>query len=252
MAIVPIRTATMVIITLGNSVNQNTVRMIRRWPEAGGAAAALLIVLIALPSFMTDVRLADAHLIRWNAERNVDLSGVTLRRASLQYEDAARHSSSDPLNWERGALLAMLAAEASGQTGELGIIRQNLIRSAMLAPSRGTVWTRLVYVDYLAGNLDEKSYQAWRMASLTSRLEFDEMKIRLWLGLLRWPDLPPDIKADLVVIGKTLWSGNASARKGMAGVYKSLPGIARARIHLLLPNAEKDIPALEALASGLP
>ncbi|PCJ70543.1 MAG: hypothetical protein COA62_08170 [Rhodobiaceae bacterium] len=226
--------------------------MIKRWPEAVLGAAALLIIPIALPSFLTDVRLTDAHLIRWNAERNVDLNEVTLRRASLRYEEAARHSGADPLNWERSALLAMLAAEASGQTGELGIVRQNLIRSAMLAPSHGTVWTRLVYVDYLAGNLDEKSYRAWRMASLTSRLEFDEMKIRLWLGLLRWPDLPPDIKVDLVSIGKMLWSGNASARKGMAGVYKSLPEISRARINLLLPNAEKDIPALEALARSLP
>ena len=71
-------------------------------------------------------------------------------------------------------------------------------------PSHGAAWTRLVYTDFLEGRLDEVTFATWRMANLTSRLEFDDLRIRLWIGLLRWQDLPMDLRADLAASGAAL------------------------------------------------
>jgi hypothetical protein len=222
-----------------------------RWAEASAALIILVVIAISLPSFFIDVSLVDAHFIRWKSEQGERIDPVDLRRASIEYEAAARLYGSEPLNWKRSATTAISAAQLSGQGGELAIARNFLVRAAMRSPSHGSVWTHLIYLDHLAGTFDDQTADAWRLASLTSRLELDEMKVRLWIGLLMWPQLPEDIRADLVSLGHVLWSPrvNWPARKAMAEVYARLPLTARSRVFHLLPSPEDDLIALARLAS---
>eukprot|EP00435_Cladocopium_sp_Y103_P077779 s1_g1518.t1 len=174
--------------------------------------------MISLPSFLNDVSLKSAHLTRWTAERGVPVDVDSVRRASISYESAADSFRADPLSWQRSAAMSILAAQMSGRSGELGVAHADLARAVSALPSRGGAWTQMVYVDFLRGKFDSQTAAAWRMASLTSRLEIDEMKVRLWVGLLMWPQLPDDVRSDLVSLGHTLWSPrvNWPARKAMA------------------------------------
>ncbi len=226
---------------------------LRSWPELAIAIAVLLVMTISLPSFLNDAGLNDAHLTRWTVERGLPADVDAVRRASISYERAADAFRADPLSWERSASTSILAAQMSGRTGELGVAHAHLVRAVSALPSRGGAWTQMVYADFLQGKFDAQTAAAWRMASLTSRLELDEMKIRLWVGLFMWPQLPDDVKSDLVSLGHTLWSPrvNWPARRAMAEVYARLPQTARSRVHNILPSPEQDLVALATLSKTL-
>lgn len=220
-------------------------------PTAFALAASLLMLFLAVPSFLSDVRLTHAHLVRWHVEQGEEFDPRTLRQAAISYENAVRFRDVDPRGWERSAILTMLAAEASGQAGELGVARQNLVHAVRRMPSHGAAWTRLVYLDFLEGRFDEATFAAWRMANLTSRLEFDDLRIRLWIGLLRWQDLPLDLRADLEASGAALWRAGGAGQKVLATVFRQLPRSARGRMTQVIPDGAGNIRLIAALAARL-
>ncbi len=249
----PILMGTMVTTTQARRLKNNPRDLFQRWPELTAVLIVWTVLLVSLPSFIIDVSLSNAHLLKWESKRGQSVDPIELRRASIAYEEAAGAFGSEALNWERSAAMAIQAAQLNGQSGELDLARRFLVRTAMSAPSRGAVWTYIVYLDHLNGIFDEKTISAWRLASLTSRLELDEMRVRLWVGLLMWPQLPADVKADLVALGHTMWSPrvNWPARKEMAKVYSVLPQTAQARVAFLLPDPSNDLATLQRLAENV-
>ncbi|MEQ9142859.1 MAG: hypothetical protein RLO08_00735 [Parvibaculaceae bacterium] len=239
-------------ITRDRSVPRALDGLKRQAPTAFAFAASVVMLFLAVPSFLSDVRLANAHLVRWQVEQGEDLDQRTLRRAAIAYENASRRWDADPRGWERSAILSILAAEASGQAGELGVARQHLERAVRRMPSHGAAWTRLVYTDFLEGRLDEVTFATWRMANLTSRLEFDDLRIRLWIGLLRWQDLPMDLRADLAASGAALWRAGGAGQKVLATVFRQLPRSARDRMTQVIPDGAGNIGLIAALAARLP
>lgn len=179
---------------------------------------------------------------RWDFFSAGNPSVDQLFYAGLQYEMAASRLLAPASDADTAGTLLTAAAAKTSNVKELERAATLLRRAASNAPHSSTTWARLAYVDFVSGYWNSSSESALLASEVTGRLELDEMKLRIWLGLRTWTRLSDPARLSIVNQIKALWSRGGFGHRALSEIYTTLPEGARLKLEELTPDPQKSTP----------
>ncbi len=200
----------------------------------------LLVALMSLMQFWSQIPVfGEASQTVWDFFSGKSPSADRLFKASSQFEISATRPLAFAHDAKTAGTLLVAAAATTLNVDEIERGAVLLRKAAEEAPNNSTVWARLAYADLISGNWTPSSEKALLTSEATGRLELDEMKLRIWVGIRSWEKLSERAQNSTRGQIQALWSRGGFGHRALGEVYSALPSSGRIKLEELTPDPDK-------------